>query len=70
MNLPKKIISAFFVLFCSTAFSQYTDVINSNRPGRSMSAFSVGQTVFQTEFGVYGVKEKHDVLLTETSGWG
>lgn len=35
-----------------------------------MSAFSVGQTVFQTEFGVYGVKEKHSLLNTETKGFG
>ena len=43
-------IIAFFLKFICNA--QYTDVINSNRPGESMSAFSVGKTVFQSEFGI------------------
>ena len=58
------------LLLSLSSYSQYTDVINSNRPGRSMSAFSVGQTVFQTELGVYGVTEDHSILNTETNGFG
>lgn len=50
--------------------AQYTDVINSNRPGKSMSAFSVGKTVIQAELGVYGVNEKHDFLEYEAKGIG
>ena len=46
----KKFIAISLVFFSvSAVFSQYTDVINSNRPGESMSAFSLGKTVFQTE---------------------
>ncbi len=50
--------------------AQYTDVINSNRPGKSMSAFSVGKTVIQAELGVYGVNEKHKYLEYQTKGIG
>tara|TARA_R110001592_G_scaffold236012_5_gene494225 strand:- start:1169 stop:2128 length:960 start_codon:yes stop_codon:yes gene_type:complete len=52
-------------------YSQYTDVINSNRPGVSRSAFSVGTKVAQFEVGPYFIKEKRTpALQTETSGYG
>ena len=70
MTLPQRLFLSSILLFSYSGYSQYTDIINSNRPGRSMAAFSVGETVFQTEFGVYGFKEKHDLLLTETKGFG
>lgn len=57
----KNIFLLAFALFSTLSFSQFTDVINSNRPGNSMGAFSVGQTVFQTEFGMYGFDESHDL---------
>ena len=50
--------------------AQFTDVINSNRPGKSMAAFSVGKTVIQAEMGFYGITEKHDYLHYETRGIG
>ena len=53
-----------------TINAQYTDVINSNRPGKSMSAFSVGKTVIQAELGVYGVNEKHELLEYQAKGIG
>lgn len=68
------VFSKFFplALLFSTgiASAQYTDQINSNRPGESMGGFSVGKTVMQVETGVYGIKEKHDILNTETKGLG
>ncbi len=51
-------------------FAQYTDVINSNRPGETMSAYSVGKSVIQAELGFYGIKEKHDLLDYDASGLG
>ncbi|MBZ4034600.1 transporter [Flavobacterium sp. 17A] len=51
-------------------FAQYTDVINSNRPGETMSAYGVGKSVIQAELGVYGIKEKHDLLNYDASGFG
>jgi len=54
----------------ATHYAQYTDIINSNRPGKSMSAFSVGKTVIQAEGGLYGIKEKHDLSRYEANGFG
>lgn len=51
------------------AYSQYTDVINSNRPGESFGAFAVGKTIFQTEGGLSYINEKHDVTDAKTSGF-
>ncbi len=60
-------LAVFFLnTFC---FGQYTDVINSNRPGESMSAFSVGKTIFQLEFGINGFKEKHNTLNYTANGF-
>ncbi|GAA4969681.1 transporter [Algibacter aquimarinus] len=53
------------------AFSQYTDVINSNRPGVSRSAFSVGTNVAQFEVGPYILKEERTPATAfEVSGFG
>ncbi len=60
------------LLFCisHTLFAQYTEVINSNRPGVSKSAFSVGTNVLQFEVGPYILKEEHTPLKYEVSGFG
>ena len=41
-----------FLIISTKPYAQYTDIINSNRPGKSMSAFSVGKTVIQAEPGI------------------
>ena len=38
-------------LFSICGFSQYTDIINSNNPGNSTGAYSVGKRVYQIESG-------------------
>ncbi|MFD2823470.1 transporter [Lacinutrix iliipiscaria] len=53
-----------------TSFSQYTDVINSNRPGVSRSAFSVGTNVIQFEAGPYMLNENHSRLEREDKSFG
>lgn len=50
--------------------AQHTDVINSNRPSESMSAFAVGKTVIQVETGLSYINEKHSVLDYSASGMG
>ena len=63
----------FFLLSLTVtqAFCQYTDVINSNRPGVSRSAFSVGTNVAQLEIGPYSIKEKRTPAAAyEVSGFG
>lgn len=69
MNIKKLVLTA--ALFTSALIqAQYTDIINSNRPGKSISAFSVGKTVIQAEGGIYGIQEKHDLLRYEANGFG
>jgi len=58
----------FLVTNISTLYSQYTDIINSNRPGESFGAFSVGKTVLQTEGGVSYVYEKNSQNKTKIDG--
>ena len=41
-----------FVLVPAFLSAQYTDVINSNRPGRAVSAYAVGKNVVQVEMGL------------------
>ena len=62
----------FLFLLCTISFSpvsaQYTEMINTNRPGGSQGAFSVGTNVLQIETGFSYGKEKHELLKTETNG--
>ena len=45
----KKFWIVLFVLLSQTLFAQYTNIINSNRPGFSESPYSVGTKVYQLE---------------------
>ena len=68
----KSIQVLFILIFGITSqisFGQFTDEINSNRPGRSMMAFSVGKSVFQTETGLHYVNEDHKTLDYKASGF-
>lgn len=63
----------FFIVFSFLPFltyAQYTDQINSNRPGETMSAYGVGKNVIQIETGVYGITSKHSLLDYEVKGFG
>jgi hypothetical protein len=66
----KSLIIVAFLLFSFICFGQYTDVINSNRPGESFGAFSVGKSIFQSETGFSILKEKHELLDYEANGFG
>ena len=60
-----------FIFFISNKISaQYTEIINSNRPGDSQSAFSVGSNVIQIETGAYLLNEKHEILDNKVKGMG
>ena len=69
MNIKTFLVTGFLIISTSQ-YAQYTDIINSNRPGKSMSAFSVGKTVIQAEVGLYGIREKHDLSRYEANGFG
>lgn len=49
--------------------AQFTDDINSNRPGKSMMAFSVGKTIIQAETGLSYISENHDKLNYDAKGF-
>jgi hypothetical protein len=68
-NLPATLFLVLF-WFLNATYSQYTEVINSNRPGVSMSAFAIGKSVLQGEFGINAERRKHDGLLTESGRFG
>lgn len=70
MNKIKTVISAIIFLIPLLNYGQYTDEINSNRPGETMSAFGVGKSVFQIESGIYGITENHSVLNYDANGLG
>ena len=69
-----RVLKSIFVFLCVFTYlnlnAQYTEVINSNRPGVSESAFSVGTNVVQFEAGAFTVDEKHTPLNYEVSGFG
>lgn len=60
--------SVILFLVSFTSFSQHTDVINSNRPSESMSAFSVGKNVIQVESGFNYINDKHALLEYHSKG--
>jgi len=70
MNFIKVTFTILLVFTTQFVFAQYTEVINSNRPGVSRSAFSVGTNVAQLEVGPYILKEEHTPLKYEISGFG
>ena len=65
-----KRIILFFLCFPSLINSQYTDQINSNRPGASVGAFSVGKNVIQSELGFSFRKFTHSGYNNSTFDGG
>ncbi len=69
MNIKLPFLFLLSLLAISQASAQYTEMINTNRPGGSQGAFSVGTNVLQFETGFSYGKEKHELLKTETNGF-
>lgn len=64
------LLSLFLFLGATVSiFAQYTDELNSNRPGSSQGAFSVGTSVLQFEAGLSIGAEDHRLLFTETDAF-
>ncbi|MBO3117552.1 transporter [Winogradskyella sp. DF17] len=70
MKATKSYLFVFLALSIVELHAQYTEVINSNRPGASESAFSVGTNVLQFEAGAFSIKEEHTPLEYDVSGFG
>lgn len=62
------LIALFLIPFVH--YGQYTDQINSNRPGETMSAYGVGKNVIQIESGIYGITSHHNLLNYDVNGFG
>ena len=60
--MNSKLLSYLLIFSGVFSFSQYTEIINSNRPGSSHGAFSVGVNVLQFETGISGQTLKHSNL--------
>ncbi|WP_062060306.1 transporter [Aquimarina longa] len=69
LNMNPKSILLLTILFLSglTLSAQYTEKINTNRPGTSQGAFSVGNNVLQLEGGFGFGKQKHKIRKTKTN---
>jgi hypothetical protein len=52
MKTHQALFVLFFGIMFQSSYGQFTDEINSNRPGKSMMAFAVGKTIFQTLLGI------------------
>ncbi|WP_309609218.1 transporter [Flavobacterium sp.] len=70
MNLLKSILFLSALFSITPSFAQFTDQINTNRPGSSMGAFSVGKKIIQAEGGIYGILEDHKTLNYDARGFG
>lgn len=67
MDIPHSLLKALvFLLIPYFSTAQYTDVINSNRPGRAVSAYAVGKNVVQAEFGLL-YEQQDDANLNSDS---
>ena len=58
------------VFFSIQGHSQYTDVINSNRPGETIGAFAVGTGIIQLESGVFYEQQNHSLFDTDAKIFG
>ena len=59
-----------FILKFNLGYSQFTEIINSNRPGSSSGAFAVGKNILQLENGFYYTNEEHQLLNYRVKGLG
>ncbi len=66
MKFLKFVIPSILIFIPSLLISQYTDVINSNRPGQSVSAYAVGKNVFQIEGGFLYERQRNNSVFSES----
>jgi hypothetical protein len=64
------IILCIAFIFCLPTFGQYTETINSNRPGLSYGAFGVGNRVIQLETGISFGNRNHALRLADADVFG
>lgn len=69
--MPKSYVLALLIglLAFNHTYSQYTESINTYRPGTSQGAFSVGKNVVQAEAGIGISRERHSIFDNKTNGF-
>ncbi len=71
LKMIKRILSILSLLLVTSVCAQYTDVINSNRPGFSESPYSVGVGIYQLESSIFHRKfEARDPLFSNPRATG
>ena len=70
MNRFFLILFVFFISKIDFVYSQYTEIINSNRPGSSSGAYSVGKNILQFENGFHIANERNKLLNYKINGFG
>ncbi len=63
----KQFVLTVVFLTSLVVHSQYTDVINSNRPGLSVSAYAIGKNVLQLEAGILYEQQDHSLFNTQSN---
>jgi len=67
----KKLIFYFLLIICFQSINaQYTEIINSKRPGLSESPYSVGTNVYQFESGFFYRSSDNESLLAYPNSYG
>ena len=71
MDFPLFRKALFLSLLIPAVLSaQYTDVINSNRPGRAVSAYAVGKNVVQAEVGLFYERQDNSDPIFDSNIYG
>lgn len=70
MRIIFKALPLFFLGFFQHSVAQYTESINSNIPGMSMSPYAVGKTIVQLETNSYYMSESLKSIDLKGKGYG
>ena len=70
--MNKILLISFFLnlIIVHNINSQYTEIINTNKPGSSQGAFSVGKNILQFENAAYFSENSHDIINYESQQTG
>ena len=70
--MNKFLLISFFlnIILVHNINSQYTEIINTNKPGSSQGAFSVGKNILQFENAAYLSDNSHDIINYESQQTG
>lgn len=68
--MQKPLLLSVLIFFSYSLHAQYTETINSNRPGESQGAFAVGNGVIEGEAGVHYGQSDHDLTGLKTKDYG